>query len=252
MMLIPVRTRVLVPPQDDLFPILDSLPRLTEGDVVLIASKIVSIYQGRCVRVTATAKVKQSFTVVNHCLKQRLVTHEADAWVSAERGGVPILTIKNHTIIPFAGVDESNGKGYFVLWPKNPSKAARLVCQYLKKTQHVSRLGVIITDSVPLPLRRGVVGISIGSYGIEPLRDYRGARDIFGRKLKITQTNVVDGLASAAVLLMGEGREQTPIVIARGAPVRFTSKRAHGRIAMPRSKDMYAPLLSVMLRKEDL
>ena len=161
-----------------------------------------------------------------------------------------VLTIKDHTLIPSAGIDESNGQRYYILWPKNSSKEAKKIAVMLKKRDKIKRFGVIITDSHTTPLRWGTQGISIGFFGIEPLKDYRGKKDIFGRKLKYTQSNIVDSLANLGVLMMGEGKEQTPMVIIRGFKnLRFTNKGTHRKLVIDPKKDLYYPLLKIFKKR---
>ena len=123
------------------------------------------------------------------------------------------LTIKNNILIPNAGIDESNGAGYFILWPKDPYKSARQIHQYLKKRFKIKNIGIIITDSKTTPLRWGTTGTSLAHYGFLALNNYIGREDIFGRKLRFTRANIADGLAAAAVCAMGEGSEQTPLCL---------------------------------------
>jgi len=241
MKFIPVHTRVFSPPQDDIYKLLtESLPLLQEGDVVFITSKIVSIHQGRCVK---------KDTGVN---KEDLVKQEAEQYLSGSNNsaGVP-LTIKGHTLIPAAGIDESNANGYYILWPEKINETAEEFCRWLKAKYSLEKLAVVITDSHTIPLRWGVVGISIGFYGLRPLKDYRGIPDIFGRQLKMTQVNVVDALSTMATLLMGEGAEQTPLVILRGADfVEFSDKAVYNELIIPPGMDLYAPLLKVFDKKD--
>jgi coenzyme F420-0:L-glutamate ligase len=235
MIIIPVKTRVMLPPKDDLYKIIDeSVPVLREGDVFIVTSKVAAIHQGRCVSVDS---VKD---------KNDLVKKEADRVVSRyEFMGHNIgLTIKSGTLIAFAGIDESNANGYYILWPDDPSGFAKSMCRYLKKKFSLKKLAVIITDSHCVPMRRGTTGISIGFYGLEPLNDYRSQKDIFGRELKITQANIVDALSAAAVVMMGEGKEQRPMAIARGADfVKFTAKETAQDLAIPLEEDIFYPLL---------
>src|SRR5258708_22706784 len=202
MQFIKVKTRTFLPPKDDIFNLLDEhLPKLKEGDVLLITSKVLAIHQGRCVK----SRVGDG--------KSSLITKEAD-YILPKRsivGSDIYLTIKDHTLIPSAGIDESNGKGYYILWPKNTNLLCKQICTYLKKKHGLKKLAVVATDSHTTPLRWGVSGISIGFYGLEPVYDYRGKKDIFGRKLKYTQANIVDALSSMAVLLMGDGAEKMPM-----------------------------------------
>jgi F420-0:gamma-glutamyl ligase len=241
MKFITVKTRALLPPKDNLYPVLDKyLPRLQEGDVIFITSKILAIHQGRCLEKKSAPH------------KDELVKKEADFFIprSEVPGRFATLTIKENTLIPAAGIDQSNANGHYILWPKNASAAAQEFCLYLKKKNKIKKLAIVITDSHSVPMRYGVIGVSIGFFGMEPLTDHRQTPDIFKRKLKITKSNVVDSLASIAVLLMGEGAEQTPIVVLRGAGfIKFTDKRTYRKLPVPLKKDIYYPLLKEFYKR---
>jgi len=242
MKFIKIKTRALLPPKDDIYPILDLyLPKLHEGDVVLITSKILAIHQGRCLP-------------IGNINKDDLIFRESERYIP--RSKVPhqyvILTVKDYTLIPSSGIDESNANGHYILWPKNTVKLLKEIRAYLKKKNKIKNLALIATDSHTTPLRRGVNGISIGFYGMEPLYDYRGKKDIFGRKLKMTQTNIVDALSSMAVFLMGEGNERIPIVIIRGlGNIKFTAKDTYKKLVIPPSEDIYYPLLKSFRSKKN-
>ncbi|MDQ8732193.1 coenzyme F420-0:L-glutamate ligase [Bradyrhizobium sp. LHD-71] len=198
-----------------------------------ITSKIVAIAQGRCIPVEAVLD------------KEQLVEAEADAWISRASSKYGItLAIKGGTLVASAGIDASNAKEHYVLWPKAPWAAAREIGERLTASSGVARLGVILTDSHCIPLRRGTVGISIGSYGFEPLRDYRGSPDIFGRPLEVTVSNLADAMAAAAVGLMGEGAECLPVVVLRNWPGLVFSDADHREdLIIPPEEDIFAPLL---------
>ncbi|MDR1826372.1 MAG: coenzyme F420-0:L-glutamate ligase, partial [Rickettsiales bacterium] len=118
------------------------------------------------------------------------------------------------------------------------------------KRLNLRNLGIVSTDSRTTPLRLGVTGIATGFSGVDMVRDMRGAPDIFGRPLTSTQINVIDALASMAVLLMGEGAEQTPIVILRGFDgIRFSDDGCMEKFKISPEIDIYQPLLDVMMRK---
>src|SRR3989338_5371289 len=106
---IKVKVRTVVPPRDNIYPILDKfLPRLREGDVLFITYKILAIHQGRCLKINSSVK------------KDHLIKKEADKYIRRRLAsyGNFFLTIKNSTLIPSAGIDESNGNGYYILWPQ--------------------------------------------------------------------------------------------------------------------------------------
>jgi coenzyme F420-0:L-glutamate ligase len=232
----------MLPPRDDIYPVLDaSLPRLREGDVLFITSKIVAIHQGRCVKIGAGAK------------KEDLIKKEAERYaLSHLRSWKDLyLTIKESTLIANAGIDESNACGYYILWPRRASQSAREIKQYLQKKFGIKKLAVVITDSHIVPLRQGTLGISIGFSGMEPLYDYRGTPDIFGRLLQHTTKNIVDALTAMAVLLMGEGDERTPVLVLRDAKfIVFTDKDTHRKSVVAPRNDLYAPLWRSFKKKK--
>jgi dihydrofolate synthase / folylpolyglutamate synthase len=234
MKFIPVKTRAILPPRDNIYPILDAfLPKLREGDVLFITSKILAIHQGRCVAIRPGVK------------KEQLIKKEAERYAPSHLRTWKnlYLTIKEHTLIANAGIDESNANGYYVLWPRHSSALAKEIRTYLQKKFGIKKLAVVVTDSHIIPMRHGVLGISIGFYGMEPLYDYRGKPDIFGRLLRHTTKNIVDALSTMAVLIMGEGNERTPMVILRGAKfVVFTDKNTYRKSVVPPEYDLYAPL----------
>jgi putative folate metabolism gamma-glutamate ligase len=242
-----IKTAIIEPPKDDLLvAIAKAIPSLKEKSVVVITSKVVSIWQGRCVPMDRYAK------------KDDLVMREADLYLPREMtpGAWCMHTIKNNVFLPSAGVDESNADGYYILWPKDPARAAKKLWMWLRKKYGVKELGVIVSDSHTIPLRRGVMGISLAHYGFEPLKDYRNAPDIFGRALKMTQSNIPDALAAAAVVLMGEGDERTPLAIVSDVPwIKFVdrprrSRKPFSSFDIPAREDLYYPLLSAVKWKK--
>lgn len=124
-------------------------------------------------------------------------------------------------------------------------------CCYRKtvRAYRVRKLGVIVADSCQLPMRAGVIGMALGYAGFKSVRDYRGTRDLFGRKFKFSQTNIADSLATAATLMMGEGAERQPLAVIANAPAEFTNRVAKGELAVDPKTDMYAPLLTKLFRK---
>ena len=237
MRFIPVKTRKFLPPQDDLYGLLnESLPKLKDKDIVVVTSKIVAIGQGRTVPAKSMAQ------------KIKLIKKEADGYLPQSPHG---LTLKDFTLVAYAGIDRSNAKNHYVLWPKNPHQEAKKIWAHLKNKHKLKNLGVIIIDSFCLPLRWGHYGISIGFWGFHPNKSYDGTKDIFGNKIILGNSNYVDALSAIAGVLMGEGNEQTPLLIVRGAKfIKFTGKNTLKEIAIPGSgrPDFYSPLLAVFKR----
>jgi putative folate metabolism gamma-glutamate ligase len=239
-----IRTRA-IHPGERLLDILGRYVRaMPESAILAVTSKIVALGEGRTVP-KDTAE------------KDTLIAREADLILSPPRRnpyGIT-LTIKRGTLIPTAGIDESNADGQYVLWPANPQRSANRIRAYLSRQFSKTRIGVIITDSTTRPLRRGTVGTCLAWSGFQALHDYVGTPDIFGAPLRVTQANVAEGLAAAAVLSMGEGAERTPLALITDVPfIAFTgtnpSKKelAAARIAL--AEDLYAPLLTAVTWKK--
>lgn len=226
------RLRILVPPKDSLLDALrDSRLTLKEGDVVAISSKVISIDEGNCV-LMATAR------------KEELMKQESDSYLSTPKSPYrKLFTIARGLLVGSAGIDESNGDGHFILYPKDPMASARRLRTWLCRTYRVKQLGVIITDSSSVPLRRGTIGFALGWAGFAPLKDYRGETDLFGRSFVFEVANMADMLASAAVAAMGEGSERTPVAVIRDARVSFTTRAAKEDLVVTPDDDLFAPLL---------
>ena len=233
---IPVRTRIVHPPQDDIMDIIDSL-KVKDGDIVFITSKIIAIHQGRTRKIGEISKTD-------------LIRQEADRMTEYfnPTGNFKVnLTITQNVLIPDAGIDESNAEGYYVLWPQNIDQFCREIREYLVKKYKLKHLGVVATDSHTMPLRWGVTGIAIGLSGVEPALDIRGEQDLFGRKMELTKIDIIDPLTAMAVSVMGEGQECTPIAILRGYDkVTFSPAASMDGFKIEPELDLYRPLLEVL------
>jgi len=232
-----IKTHKITTRDTDILRVLDQyIHDLSERSVVAIASKIVSLCEGSVVS-------KENTT------KEELVEKEADMYIPSQENPYGFhITIKNGIMVASAGIDESNGNGSFVLWPKDPQKSVNLIRKHLRDTFELKELGVIITDSKTSPLRWGVTGIAIAYSGIAPLYSYVDRPDVFGRKMRVEKLNILDCLATASVLVTGEGEEQTPIAVIRDIPhASFRDQDPteeeieHLKISL--DEDIYAPLL---------
>jgi putative folate metabolism gamma-glutamate ligase len=232
------KTKKIIP-GDKLFEILDeSLPKLQERDVIVITSKIIAICQGRVVK--NDGKIT----------KQDLMIKEADFYLPEEYVNYGIyMTIKNNFVVASAGIDESNGDGYFILWPENLQQATNEIWEYLRKKHHVQHLGVVVSDSKIIPMRKGTSGVGLSWCGFEPLRNYIGSPDIFGHNLRVTKASLVDGIAASAVLNMGEGKEQTPIaVVSEISNINFVDRTPNAEelteMSISPDEDVYGKIFS--------
>jgi len=232
---IPIKTRIVMPPKDEVWDIIDSL-EIREGDIVFISSKILAIHQGRCVKADEVDK--------EELIKQNSTHHLP----YEHRAGFRFnLAINENILIPNAGIDESNANGYYILWPRDNDGLCREIRKHLALKHSIKNLGVVSTDSHTMPLRWGVTGIAIGLAGIQPTRDLRGVIDIFGRPMHATKVDIIDPLTSMAVLLMGETAETIPIVILRGYEgIEFDENGSMEGFKIAPEDDLYQPLLEVM------
>ena len=223
----PIKTRIFREKEDLVRFITEHVQALKEGSVLAVTSKIVALSEGR------TTVVK------NEKEKEQIIRDESE-WVEPTK--YVYLTMKDGMLLANAGVDESNANGKIVLLPKDSFKAAEQLRIQLLAHYRIKKLGVVITDSRVMPVRAGVVGVAVGYAGFKGLRDYRGKPDIFGRKLKFTQTDVADSLATATTVVMGEGNECTPLAIITDAPVAFTDAVDPKELVIDPEDDMYRPL----------
>jgi putative folate metabolism gamma-glutamate ligase len=224
---------------DDLFAVFDeSLHELRDRSVVAVASNVVSLCEGRVVRIGERDK-------------EELVREEAEFYLPPDNAYHLNLTVKNSMLGVNAGIDESNTDGYYTLWPEDPQESANRIREYLKKRFQLDHVGVVITDSKTTPLRWGVTGVAISHSGFAALKDYIGKPDIFGRVFKFEKANIADSLATAAVVVTGEGDEQTPIATIEDVPFvefldRNPTKEEIEMLSISMDEDVYGEMLRGM------
>lgn len=226
-----IKTRIFKPKENLLLFIASYLPKIIEGSILVVTSKIVALSEGRFAQ-----KVDEN-------TKAEIIKRESDFVLPTKH---VYLTIKNGLIMANAGVDESNADGWLILLPKNSFKTAEKIRSYFKKKHGLKNLGVIITDSRCLPLRAGITGVALGYAGFKGLKDYRRLLDIFGQPFKYSRVDVADSLATAAVLLMGEGDERRPLAIITGAPVEYCDKIDKNELKINIEEDMYGPIFKTL------
>ena len=234
MQIIPIKTRIFKENEDLIKFILKYVKRISENSVLVVTSKIVALSEGR------TVEYK------NKAQKVKLIKQESDFAIKTK---ITWLTIKDGMVMTSAGIDESNANGRIILLPKDSFQSADLIRKRLKKIFKVKKFGVLITDSRIFPLRAGIVGVTLGYSGFRGILDYRGSKDIFGRILKMSRTDVADSLATSAVLCMGEGKEQQPLALITDAPIIFTEKVDKKELIMDPKEDLYLPFFGSILRK---
>jgi F420-0:gamma-glutamyl ligase len=156
-----------------------------------------------------------------------------------------MFTITKNSLMLSAGIDESNSDGNFVLWPKNPLQTAKSIHYLITQKLNIRDFGVIIADSTSKPFRLGTTGLSLAHWGFKELNNYIGNNDLFGRTITVSKANVAEGIASAGVLVMGEGSEQTPLALATQLDfVKFNNKyggTCYNNAPNSYTKDLYEP-----------
>ena len=238
-----IKTRPLLPPQDNLLEVInESITKLDEGDVVAVSSKVVAIWQGRCVPIPKNYEDHKK-------LKDKLIRGEADYYVEKDEHFQysRIFTIYEGIFGSSAGIDESNGDGYFIFLPKDSPEVARTINAFLRKKFGLKNIGVVIVDSRTTVMRNGVVGIALGHAGFNALYDYRGRKDIFGRELHFERLHVADCIATTATLIMGEGDECAPLAVLSDIPhIDFNEREDDDSMLLPcvpREDDVFAQFL---------
>jgi coenzyme F420-0:L-glutamate ligase/coenzyme F420-1:gamma-L-glutamate ligase len=191
---------------------------ILQGDVLVIAQKIVSKAEGRTVRLDS---VEPSELARNWAARYdkdaravEVALRESRRIVRMERG-VLISETRHGFVCANAGVDSSNTpEGTVVLLPEDPDASARRIRAALEREFEVE-IAVIISDTFGRPWREGLVNVALGVAGLAPLIDYRGERDSHGRQMRVTVIAVADELASSAELVMRK-TDGVPVVIIRG------------------------------------
>jgi len=218
----------LIEPGDDLGAITVAALRANglvpqEGDVLVVAQKIVSKAEGRYVDIASAQASERAISLAAEVDKDprfvEVVLSEAKR-VVRYRPGLLIVEHRLGFVMANAGIDHSNvaaedGVERVLLLPVDPDGAAKALREHLRGAFGVG-IGVIISDSFGRAWRKGTVGVALGAAGMPALVDLRGQRDLFGRELLVTETGFADEIAAAAGLLMGQADEAMPIVLVRG------------------------------------
>ena len=226
----PIRTSIFKKKEDLSTFIRTHIPKIKEGSVLVVTSKIVALSEGR------TRKRKDLTS------KEKIIKEESDFVIPTTHVW---LTLRNGILAGSAGIDESNSEdGEFILLPKDSYATAKKLRAALMSFYTLSSLGVVISDSRSTPLRAGAVGVALGYAGIKGLKDYRGKKDLFGREFKHERVNVADSLATAAMLSMGEGDEKRPLALIENAPIEFIDTADKNELLIAPHEDLYLPFLS--------
>jgi len=222
---------------------------LEDGDILVIAQKIFSKAEERVVKLKEIVPSKEAREIAETTKKSpkfvELVLKETNDVLKASRDVLLVRDKRGLTCIN-AGIDKSNveGRGNFALLPEDPDRSAQRCRAEIKKLTG-KNVAVVMCDTYSRPFRRGQVNFAIGLAGIDPFKDYRGKKDLFGQILKVKNIAVVDEIAAAAELLMGQGKEAMPVVILRGLNdiVGFCEKCSTTDLSISSEEDLFKDTL---------
>ena len=215
-----------------------------DGDVLVLAQKIVSKAEGRLVRLAEVTPSARAVELGRETDKDprlvQLILDESTE-ILRKRPGMLLVRHRLGNVGAHAGIDQSNvdhaaGEAALLL-PEDPDASARRLHEALH-ARTGARIAIIIADSMNRAWRLGTIGGAISCHGLAVLDDLRGSGDMFGRELKVTLINRADSLAAAAALLMGESVQRTPAVLIRGLPWQPSPQTARD-IIRPLAEDMF-------------
>ena len=198
----------------------DNQISVEDGDVVVVAQKIVSKAEGRVVKLGTVKPSKKALKVAETTGRDprlvELVLQESKRFLKASRE-IIIVEDQRDIVNINAGIDKSNVQGTdcYALLPVDPDESARRLRSRIRTLSGKS-VGVVVSDTYSRAFRRGQVNFAIGIAGLSPFFDYRGTKDLFGYTIRVKFAAVADELAGAAELLMGQGREAMPVAIIKG------------------------------------
>ncbi len=223
---------------------------LRDGDVLVVASKIVSRAEDCFVDLSTVEPTEAAKALGDEVEKDprlvELILRESES-ISRRTKGALIVRHRLGFVSANAGIDASNAaptgvpddSGPWVLTlPRDPDATARRLRAHLARRCSAD-VGIIVTDSWGRPFRRGAVGFALGSSGIPPISDRRGARDRHGRELEATETATADAVAAAADLVAGQADEGRPLTLVRGLRFEPSSETSRALLRDPEN-DLYA------------
>lgn len=270
--LTPLKNIPLIRRDDDLADIIvravhETALTLEDGDILVLASKIVSKSEGRMVDLTTVTPGERAMELARQAEKDarvvELMLQESNE-VLRVRVGTIIVEHRLGFVCANAGIDHSNvspspneyiwrgetgspslsGKGlgvgsgeHVLLLPTDPDASSRMIRDRIESATG-KRIGIVIIDSHGRAWRIGTVGVTIGLSGIPGVVDERGWQDLFGYTLRVTVVGVADELAAAASLVMGQAAEGTPVVHVRGFPYPL-GEGSLQELLRPKDQDMF-------------
>ena len=238
--IIPIPIEKEITPDDDLSKLILNSGDILDGDVLVIAQKIISKQEGRMIELSTVSPSLLAQGISSQYNKDpalvELILSESKRIVRLKNGLI-IVETNGGFICANAGIDESNViDGFATLLPVNSDKSAEIIrTSILNKTG--KNVAVIISDTFGRPFRMGQTNCAIGISGLNPILDYAGTLDSFKRVLRITAIAIADELSSAAELVMGKTKK-CPVVIVRNYSFKVGCNTIHDLIR-PENEDLF-------------
>lgn len=216
---------------------------IQNGDIIVITHVVVSRAEGNVVNLDNVIPSDFAKAFAQRFNKDpsliEVILRESRSIV--RMGDGKLITETRHGLVcANSGVDHSNvpGKRNVALLPRNPDRSVQEIRRKIRKLT-CKDVAVIISDTHGRPLREGEINIAIGVAGINPIRDRREEKDLFGYTLKIKRTAIADELSSAAELVIGQADEGIPVAILRGYSYPKSERAKATDLIRPREKDLF-------------
>ena len=238
--ILPVHIEKEITPDDNLSKIIINSTDIDDGDILVIAQKVISKQEGRIVELSSVKPSLLSEGISSQYNKDpriiELILSESKRIVRMKSGLIIVET--NHGFIcANAGIDESNvADGFATLLPLDSDKSAKLIRnKILDETG--KNIAIIIADTFGRPFRMGQTNCAIGISGLNPILDYSGTLDSFDRILRVTAIAIADELSAAAELVM-EKTKKSPVVIIRNYSYDLMDKSID-ELIRPENEDLF-------------
>lgn len=240
MQIIPVLINKEIEFNDNLAELINESVELVNGDILVIAQKIISKQEGRIVNLSEIVPSLLAQGIGSEYKKNpslvELILSESKKIVRMEKG-IIIVETKNGFICANAGIDESNVKdGFVTLLPINCDQSAEKIAKEIKK-KYEKDVSIIISDTFGRPFRMGQTNCAIGIFGANPILDYKGTMDIFGKPLRVTAIAIADEICGAAELVMKK-TTQCPVVVIRGYEI-IKESSSINHLIRPEQEDLF-------------
>lgn len=220
---------------------------LIDGDILVVAHKVVSKTEGAVVDIETVSPSEQAYELAQKVNKDprkvQVILDQSSSIVRSikrpeQNEGILIAQHKLGFVCANAAVDESNADrlGQLITLPENPDRSAMQLCQRLED-HFACHLGVVISDTFGRPWRLGQTNVAVGLARVPAIQEMCGDDDAWGRELKVTAPAFADELAAASGLLMGKS-DKCPVIIFRGLSWSESNSSAK-QILRPIKEDLF-------------